>query len=290
MRILLTGATGYLGSRLCRKLIAEGHHVSALKRASSNLGRIGDLLQGVDLYDVSANGDQVIAALVKSVDCVVHLATCYGRKGESIGQVLEANTTFPLRLLVAAARECVPFINTDTVLPRNLNNYALSKVQFADWGRLVARDHALPFLNLRLDHFYGPGDDDLKFTTWVMQSCLRGVPELNLTPGEQKLDFIYVSDLVDAYGVLLCRACNGAQGFEEYGVGTGEPVTLREFVETVKRCAHSRTQLNFGALPYRAGEPMKYPNDTSRMHVLGWHARTSLEEGIRKSLNDEQAK
>ena len=59
------------------------------------------------------------------------------------------------------------------------------------------------FINMRLEHFYGPGDADSKFTAHVMNSCLRNVPELKLTLGEQRRDFFYIEDVVSAYLIIL---------------------------------------------------------------------------------------
>src|SRR5207344_1577562 len=105
------------------------------------------------------------------LDAVVHTATSYGRKGEKAVAVLEANTAFPLRLMESGISFGVKtFFNTDTSLNKYMNFYALSKKQFADWGRLLAGQKKIRFINIELEHFYGPGDDDSKFTASVIRS------------------------------------------------------------------------------------------------------------------------
>ena len=135
---------------------------------------------------------------------VVHTATCYGRNRETPLEVFEANLKFPLDLLEKAALFSTDtFFNTDTILYKYLNGYSLSKHQFVEWGKQYADEHKIKFCNIKLEHMYGPGDDDSKFTTYVINSCLNNVPEVKLTLGEQERDFIYIDDVVSAYQLLL---------------------------------------------------------------------------------------
>ena len=109
---------------------------------------------------------------------------------------------------------------------------------------------------MRLEHFYGPKDVDSKFTTHVMNSCLRNVPELKLTSGEQKRDFIYIDDVVSAYLIILDNIKGFSDFFNEFDVGSGAAVSIRDFVEKVHQITDSQTHLAFGSIPYRTGEVM----------------------------------
>jgi len=279
-QILLTGATGYLGSHLARALVAAGHHVAVLKRVSSSLAKIETLLPQIQLFNIEDGLEKPFQVLGR-VDVVIHVATCYGRNGENEAVIFEANTAFPLRLLeVAAAYKTQVFINTDTSLDKYLNAYSLSKKQFMEWGRFFAVRNKLRFLSLRLEHFYGPGDDDSKFTSHVIKSCLDNVPELKLTLGEQIRDFIYIDDAVSAYLLLLEKLNQFNEWFVEFDVGSGEAVTVREFVERIHHLTGSRTELKFGAVPYRDGEVMYSNADTGFLKGLGWHRQVGLEQGI----------
>ena len=102
MKILLTGATGYLGSHLARAFVAEGHDVIALKRQTSKLHRLAGIEQQLYFYDVE-NLDLAKPFQEQGpIDVVVHTATSYGRAGESASEVFESNAAFPLRLLEMA--------------------------------------------------------------------------------------------------------------------------------------------------------------------------------------------
>lgn len=281
-RILLTGATGYLGSHLASALLDAGHNVVALKRKTSSLRRLAPILPRITLLDADGLASRALFMDHGKIDAVIHTATSYGRNGESASQIAEANLSFPLRLLDASVAAGIPlFMNTDTALDKFLNAYSLSKTQFAEWGSHFAGQKKIRFLNLKLEHFYGSGDDDTKFTTHVINSCLKDAPELRLTPGEQKRDFIYIDDVVAAYMLLLEKQESLADWFVEFDVGSGEAVTIRRFVELVHQLTASKTYLNFGAHPYREGEVMLSQADVVPLQKLGWYCRHTLEQGLK---------
>jgi nucleoside-diphosphate-sugar epimerase len=232
------------------------------------------------------------------VDAVIHTATCYGRNGETAAEIFEANTVFPLRLLETATYfNSGIFFNTDTFFNseskfntgsfnyKYLNYYMLSKKHFYEWGKLYANNKKICFVNIRLEHVFGPGDDSSKFTSQVINSCLANISELKLTPGEQKRDFIYVDNVVDAYEVLLEKVINQSNLFQEYELGSGKAVTIREFVETVHKLTKSTTRLNFGALPYREDEIMNSEANIEKLDCLGWRCKISLIDGISEIIS-----
>jgi nucleoside-diphosphate-sugar epimerase len=281
MRILLTGITGYLGSHLAKAILNRGDEVIGLKRRSSSLNRIDNILPKLVLHDLEDTDLSVLLSQLGKIDAVIHTATCYGRKGESSTEILQANLVLPLKLLNAAIEAGVDlFINTDTVLDKFLNPYALSKGQFAEWGQFFADQKKILFLNLKLEHFYGPNDDPTKFTAHVINSCLNNAPELNLTLGEQQRDFIFINDVVSAYVLLLDKHNTFEENFVEFEIGSGIAVTIKKFVETAHRLTTSITRLNFGALPYRSGEAMYSKAKTDQLETLGWHCHYDIEAGI----------
>ena len=279
--ILLTGATGYLGSYLAKALVSQGHKLIILKRKTSSLLRIESIIPMAHFYNIESLDYSVPFTAHGKIDAVIHTATCYGRHGEMPSEVCEANTVFPLRLLDAAkATEVAVFINTDTILDKYLNLYSLSKNQLLDWGKFFCTHNKMFFVNMRLEHFYGPGDEDSKFTSHVINSCLRNVPELKLTLGEQKRDFIYIDDVVSAYFTILEELGKFSNFFNEFHVGSGAAVTIRDFVEKVHHITGSLTQLAFGSLPYRKGEVMSSHANIEPLAELGWSCKTNLDHGL----------
>lgn len=290
MKILLTGASGFLGSALARRMCQDGHDVILMARANSRFWRLGEEARGFCVVR-SEGGAEVRSSVAKiDPDAVVHTACAYGRRDETLADILDANVGLGLDILQALEARERPtlFLNTGTVLEPGVNAYALSKNQFSDWGRLVAKRTAgrVQFINVLLQHMYGPHDDDTKFTTHVLRACMRGEAALQLTAGEQKRDFIYIDDVTSAYATLLAHAAT-LPSVLDVEVGTGQAPRVREFVETAKRVTGAATELQFGAVPYRANEAMHCQADIAVMRSLGWSPEFDLEAGMKKTIELE---
>lgn len=288
-RILLTGVTGFLGSHLAKALLTVGYEVIALKRKSSSLRRVKSIVSEINLFDIDGLDFDGLFCKNKKIDAIIHTATSYGRNNESVSDIFATNTEFPLRLLDAGNRAGVnTFLNTDTILDKYLNLYALSKNQLLQWGKFFSLHEKIRFGNIRLEHFYGPDDDSTKFSSYVIDNCLANTLELRLTKGEQKRDFIHIDDVVSAYLVLLEKMDGFSSSFVEFDVGSGQSVSIKEFVETVHRLTASKTDLIFGALPYREGEVMHSEADISDLMALGWQCRYDIEAGLKQVIQQEK--
>lgn len=287
MHILLTGATGFLGSHLLHALLGNGHTVSIIKRTASSLHRIADIIDQCRCYDIEQQSLKSIFDTEK-FDLVVHTACDYGRSGKPISSVIETNIVFSVRLLeLANASGVSGFINADTMLPRFVSAYALSKSQFVDWLRCFSSGD-MRVINMRIEHMYGPGDDSKKFMNWVLSQLRNNVPSIELTKGEQKRDFIYVDDVVSAFFVVI-RRINELQKFSEFQVGTGNSIPLRDTVEVLvssykSKHQNSSTKIDYGKIPYRDNEPMEIIVDNRHLVELGWKPEYGLREGIHNLL------
>ena len=136
---------------------------------------------------------------------------------------------------------------------------------------------------------YGPKDDKTKFVTWLISELLDNKDEISFTKGEQKRDFIYIDDIVSAY-ISVLKKRKELNKFVEFDVGTGEQITIKDFVTKTKEIVASlsgkeiMTKLNFGAIPYREGELMEIKEDISPLLALGWTPKTTLDEGLEKTI------
>lgn len=143
----------------------------------------------------------------------------------------------------------------------------------------------LRLVNLRIEHIYGANDRPEKFCPTVLGAMKRNEPELLLTAGEQRRDFIYVDDVVAAFLTVLNRADDFTTDHIQLSVGSGRSIPIREFVSTGHRLAQSRTRLRFGALPTR---PEDFPDsqaDNTALCSLGWKPSVDLETGILRVLS-----
>ena len=117
-----------------------------------------------------------------------------------------------------------------------------------------------------------------------MNSCLKNVPELKLTFGEQKRDFIYIDDVVSGYLIILDKLAGPPGFFNDFHVGSGVTVSIRDFVEKVHHLSESQTQLAFGSIPYRKGEVMSSHANIEHLIKLGWSCKTNLEQGLKFAI------
>lgn len=289
MTILLAGSTGFLGSYLLKAFIDSGHKVIALKRASSKTYRIDDYVAKYTSYDIDKVELNTIFE-TNPIDAVVNTVTNYGRSDQKISSIVETNLLFGLKLLEESVNHNVQvFINTDTLLDRNLNAYALSKGQLVDWMHFLS-NHRTKMINIKIEHMYGPLDDENKFIYWVINQLKQNVERIDLTSGKQKRDFVFIEDIVSAYMTIIKNSA-ALSNYEVFELGSGEPIEVKVFIERIYRellQQHSiDTLLNFGAIPYRENENMCMAADISKLKELGWNPIVPIEDGIKKIINGE---
>ena len=287
--ILITGATGFLGSNIIKELITENYNVIALKRSFSNTYRIDDIADNINSYNIDQISLENIFAENK-IDTIIHCATNYGRRDIEPLSLIQANLTMPLQLLELGKKTRVNcFINTDTILDKRVSYYSLSKNQFREWLELYAKE--MICLNVALEHFYGPYDDNTKFVSYIIESILNNAKKIDLTEGEQERDFIYIDDVVDAFITIIKNIENLRKGFLRYEIGTGQSIKLKNFVKLVKSIVQNNdTVLNFGAIPYRENEVMSSKADITEICKLKWKPKYTLEEGLLRTISMEKDK
>jgi CDP-paratose synthetase len=291
MKILLTGATGFLGGHLLDNFLRHGHELIIIKRSESNLCRIFEQFGEVEAWDVNDDLEGLFSRSAR-IDAILHVATDYGRDSSRPTVTFWANEVFPMRLLEKAIVHNVPlFANIDTFFNSGkahynyLSAYSLSKRHFQEWGKHCAEACKIRFLNLRLSHLYGPGDNLQKFIPSMVSGCLAG-EKIDLTEGEQKRDFIHINDVVGAVDMVLKTELGCAHGYRHYDIGTGVSISIREFVETVNQACGYRAILNFGALPHRQGEFEDACADSQALSNIGWVPKVNLAAGIRTVIED----
>ena len=279
--LLITGGTGYLGSNLIQSLLLQQYKISVLVRSTSSLTRIESFKSQINLVFID-NLDSFFEE--NSVDGIIHTAASYGRKGETLEEVINSNLVFPVRLLNLAIENKVKvFINTDTSLPRDLNSYSLSKAQFKDWLNQVSNQ--IKIINIIPEYFYGPNDDDSKFVTGVLNKLHNNVESIDFTTGIQERDFIYIDDVVSAYSCIL-ENLDKFGNFTNIPLGTSTTISLRYLVELTKEISENKTTiLNFGKIPIRKGDVMNSKADITMLLSLGWMPITDIKQGIKKIID-----
>lgn len=290
MIILLTGSTGFLGSYLLKSFVKSGYEVIALKRSTSNTYRINDYLKKVTLYNIDKVNLEDIFKKHK-INIVINTVTNYGRIDNKISSILDTNLIFGLKLLEESVNSnAKAFINTDTLLERNINAYALSKAQLVDWMKFLSNKQT-KMINIKIEHMYGPKDDENKFIYWLINKLKQNVEKIDLTSGVQKRDFIYIDDIVNAYEIII-QNINTFSNYEEFELGSGNSIEVKNFVEKIYQEISNKqtlsTKLNFGAVSYRDNENMNIQANIEKLTNLAWKPKVSIKDGIKKILEEEK--
>lgn len=283
--VLITGINGFLGSHLA-KTLSKQYSIIGLELDKKNLHRIAGY--NFKVYSSEESIENIFNEV--RVTAVIHTATVYRINGnKSIEHLVNTNVLLPIKLYeLAEKNNCELFLNTDTFFNNSsysysyLSDYTLSKRHALEWLKLIHKRCKL--VNMKVFHMYGPDDSSAKFFIQMINALKNNVPDLDLTPGEQIRDFIFIEDVVIAYKTVLARKTSMIESFTEFQVGTSLGTSIKELVLLIKNLTNSNTNLNFGALPYRENEHFLAIADNSNLISLGWEPRISLTEGIKLTL------
>jgi nucleoside-diphosphate-sugar epimerase len=284
-KILLTGATGFIGSHILKRLIELGEDVVIILRETSNLERIQNL-NGFSVFKVNkqlSNLDELYEKY--QINTIIHLSTEYGRSLDYTS-VLLSNVIFPIKLLEKADKKKLKlFINTDSFSSKfqdssYLKEYISSKKIFKDYLKSIFE---FQVINLQLEHVIGEYDSNGKFITFLFDEMLSSQKQIKLTEGKQKRDFIYIADVVDAYMVTL-KYKNYKKNFVEFEVGTGQSISIKEFVSTIHKILQSKSELLFGSIETRSDEIMESSANNLDLVKLGWEPKYTIEIAIQNIL------
>jgi nucleoside-diphosphate-sugar epimerase len=301
--LVVTGATGFIGSALVNRLARDGKRVTCFVRRGSP--RVARLLRVPEVSVVAFErfeADAVRAALEHaSPDAIFHLAS-YGvdPKERDVVAMVEGNATLTKTLVTAAkglgvrrfvytgtcseygpAAEPVRLAEEYELAPTS--PYGVAKLAAEREGKDLAARLDVPFVPLRLFGTYGPGEAAERLVPYLVDHLRKGdVP--SLTGGEQARDLMFVEDVVDA--ILVAAMSPSIAIGAAYNVCAGEPLRIRAVAREVARLmGKPDADLGLGRRPYRADEAMWIVGDPSRLRAAtGFYPRVSLEEGLRRAI------
>lgn len=299
---LITGASGFLGAHLTAACTAAGWHAVAGVRQPAAAWRLDALAPNAPriAFDITMPEADIAALLATHSITIIFNCAAYGvdYRQQDCDLAVTINVAGPARLTAAAVTSGVQglvhigtsyeygphqgAIHEETPLnPRGV--YGATKAA----GSILALERAqtlgIPLSILRPFTFFGPLEGKHKFVPFVASKARQKEP-IALTRGEQIRDYLYVEDVASACIALAATGTPPAGGV--FNVGSGQPMTLREFGNSAARAAGGDLDLmNWGARPYRLDEVMSVVADPSRLKAAtGWHPRVTLEEGLQRTV------
>lgn len=294
MKLLITGATGFIGKELCLRLLNNKIKFDCIVRECTDVTFFK--VSNIDYYVYNGNIVELIAHFKKNqYTGVVHLASLfiYEHNKDQIDEMIGSNIIFGTKLLeVCVTTKVKWFLNTGTFWQHYQNEnynpvnlYAATKESFEKIAKFYTEISGLAFTTLKLSDTFGPNDTRKKiFNLW---GCIDNEKiELDMSPGEQIIDLSYIEDVINAY-FLLIQGLNSenAENYRNkiFAVKSEERMTLRKLSQVYEENVNTKLNINWGAKDYRKREVM-IPWDGGEK-VPGWSQKFSLKDAIKKTMN-----
>jgi nucleoside-diphosphate-sugar epimerase len=288
LHFLVTGASGFLGTRLCARLLASGAEVHATSRSQheNRNGRLRwwqtDLLEYSRVRRLFAEvRPDVVVHLAGQVTAAPDLSLALPVFHSQLGSTLNV-------LLAATEHGCRRVITTGSLTepapadlkPTPSSPYAAAKWSATAYARMFHSLYQTPVVVLRPFMTYGPGQHETKIVPYVINSLLQGKAPA-LSSGAYSADWVFVDNVIDAFMMAATRS--GIDGCD-IDLGTGQLASLRDVVDLIVQRIDPLVKPQFGAVPDRPREQMRVADTEYAKAVLGWAARTSLEEGLAATI------
>ena len=289
MNILVTGATGFIGRNLTREL-SKQHNLYILGQFDGDPEILG--LPGYVMTD----DIPALAAYIKEnkIDGIIHLASLYLtiHEPQQVKDLVSSNVFFGTAVLEAAslAGGVKWFLNTGSIWQNYnvtgskynpVNLYAATKQAFVDMAKYYSEVFNIRFCTLKLCDTYGPNDTRKKIFKLFKDNAESG-DILKMSPGEQKLDILFISDIISGFKHLTDLLASQEDLEEEYVLSSGHQLSLKDIASEFERVSGMKLNIEWGGRPYRDREVM-IPWKGKVLPM--WEAHVELEEGIKLFLN-----
>ena len=297
--ILITGATGFVGSCLVHNCINGNREVHIIKREQSNTWRIKDVLNRALIHNVDIIDNVNLEKLIKDIkpDIIFHTATYGGYPFQKdIDKIIQVNIIGTLNLVNACSKvgfdifvntgssseyglKSKPMLETDLLEP--VNDYGIAKAAATLFCQVKARSEGLPIVTLRLFSPYGYYEEPTRLVPSVIRSCLLDEnPKVSLPTSVR--DFIFIEDVIDAYMKTIKMLNTSGQIFN---IGYGQQHSVEYVVNKIIELIGNKVKPKWGSIPNRLNEPTFWQANISKSKdILKWEPKHSIDEGLKKTV------
>ena len=296
---MITGAAGFVGASLTRRLVKTGLRVHVLVAPEGNLWRIEDILPLITLHRGDITDEVFMNDLIGQITptIIYHLAAhgAYPTQNDArrilmtnvLGtcNVLEALEKTPYKLFVNTGSSSEygfkqkPMQESDCPEPNSY--YSVAKLAQTMLCQYTGKFQKKPIVTFRLFSVYGPYEEPSRLVPTIVRRCLQG-EALQMASPQTARDFIFVEDVVDAY-LNIERLCGC--GGEIFNIGTGRQVPLKDIADTVIKVTGAQVEVHWNAMQGRIWDTSVWVGHVEKAkQLLGWQAKTSLEQGLIQTM------
>lgn len=295
-KILITGSTGFVGKHLVKKLYNEGHTILEITRnETKSIELFGHMTSKIEVNDTNFHNK----ILEFNPNVIVHLAAYLtsSDKWDDVEKLIDSNILFLSKLLNTVSKLKLDlFINTGTFAEYfngddNFNPayfYAATKTASRSILNYYANAYNFKQSTVVPYTIYGGNDSSKKIIDIILEST-KTKKKLELSPGEQVLDFIHIDDVTSFY-LHLIKHKKKIPNKTNFKLGTGLGHNLKQVSSILESISNKKTNINWGGIKYRQSDVMyAVANLDEIKDKLTWKPKISLKEGIKKIINNKKS-
>jgi nucleoside-diphosphate-sugar epimerase len=294
--VLVTGATGFAGSHVVRKLVASGEDVAVIARPGSSRYRLDGVIDKIQILEGDLADSDAMRSLLASCkpEACIHLAW-YAEPGKYLASPMNLGSlSASVSLIEELARvgcthlvatgtcfeykhQATPLTEESPIGPTTL--YAAAKLAFYLVAAQRAAQLGMGLAWARLFYLYGPYENERRLVPAEIKALIQG-REFLATSGEQVRDYLHVEDVGSALCALSNQKLDGV-----FNVCSSEPVTIADLMRTLGQLLGRPELIRMGALPNREGDPSYVCGNNGRLRDMAhWTPRYELREGLSQTI------